>query len=523
MPAPAPGPAAPARRGVVPMTAHTTAPGPPDATEALWRAARRGRRGWYTYDWAHAVFTTSVTSIFFGPFITDVCERAADGRGYLHPLGIQVLASSYFPFLIALSVFLQLFVLPLSAVLTERYDKGALLAVAALSGAGAASALYVIGDADYLLGGALYVLAAMGLGASIMIVNTYLPVIAPPGRRDRTSAQGSAAGFLSGGIVLIADLLIYAQHEEWGLTEDQAVRIILLTTGLWWLAFSVLAVWLLRGYGRPPTARATAAEAPARASTYRAVVAAVRGLRHYPGAAWFLVAFVLYNNGMQSVTSLVGTFAVEHLDLPQDDVITAILLVQFVAFAGAVIAGRLAERLGGRTVLLGFTCVWSATVITGALLPQRSFPAFATLCVAAGFVVGGTYALSRSVFVSLVPAGRTAEYFGIFEMANRCLGFVGPTVFGLVLQQTGSYRTAWLSILVFFVAGAVALAPGVLARRTSHHGPTQPGTTTQPGASGDGACHVPRGPDREDRDDSKDRDDCEDRQSRENGAGRGED
>lgn len=447
------------------MARQATAPDPrAGAADDLWRAARRGRMGWYVYDWAHAVFTTSITSIFFGPFITDVCERAADRDGYLHPLGIQVLASSYFPFLIALSVFLQLLVLPVSAVLTERYDKGVLLAATSLCGAGAATAMYAIGERDYLLGGGLYVVAAMALGASIMVVNTYLPVLAPPGRRDRTSAQGSAAGFLSGGIVLIADLLIYAEHEDWGLSEDQAVRVILLTTGAWWLVFSVLAVWLLRGYGSPPTATACAAEAPARASTYRAVATAVRQLRSYPGAAWFLVAFVLYNNGMQSVTSLVGTFAVEQLELPQDDVITAILLVQFVAFAGAVIAGRLAERVGGRTVLLGFTCVWSATVITGALIPQGSFPAFATLCVAAGFVVGGTYALSRSVFVSLVPAGRTAEYFGIFEMANRCLGFVGPTVFGLVLQQTGSYRTAWLSILVFFVAGGLALAPGVIAR-----------------------------------------------------------
>ncbi|MBB5936679.1 MFS transporter [Streptomyces zagrosensis] len=455
---------------MTPQRATTHGPAPespesPENPEAAWRATRRGRWGWYGYDWAHAVFTTSVTSIFFGPFITDVCEKAADADGYLHPFGTQVLASSFFPFLVGLSVFLQVFVLPLAAVLTERYDKGVLLSITSLSGAGAATGMYAIGDTDYVLGGALYVGAAMALGASVMVVNTYLPVLAPPGRRDRTSAQGSAAGFLSGGLVLIADLLMYAKHEDWGLTEQQVVRVILLTTGLWWLVFSVVSVWLLRGYGSPPAPTRTAADSPARTSTYRASITAVRQMRRYPGASWFLVAFVLYNNGMQSVTSLVGTFAVEQLELAQDDVITAILLVQFVAFAGAVIAGRLAERIGGRTVLFGFALVWCATVITGALIPERSFMAFATLCVAAGFVVGGTYALSRSVFVSLVPAGRTAEYFGIFEMANRCLGFVGPTVFGIVLQQTGSYRTAWLSILVFFVAGAVALAPGVMARK----------------------------------------------------------
>ncbi|WP_027941269.1 MFS transporter [Amycolatopsis taiwanensis] len=421
---------------------------------------RGGRVGWYAYDWANSVFTTTVTSIFFGPFITEVGERAADGDGYLHPLGIPVLASSFYPYLVALSVFLQVLVLPSAAVLTRRHDKGLLLGTLSTCGAGATIGMYWIGDTDYGLGGSLYVVATMALGGSITVANTYLPVLAPPEHRDRTSAYASAAGFLSGAAVLTVALVVYANHADWGLTEPHAVRIIMLAAGLWWLVFGTVSVWLLRGYGTPPPV-VSAEESRA----YRALFAAVRQLRNHPAAAWFLVAFLLYNNGLQSVTSLVGTYAAIELELAEDNVVTAVLLVQFVAFAGAIAAGRLAERYGGRRILLGIVAVWVAVIVAGALIPDRSFSAFMTLCVTAGFVVGGTYALSRSIFIQLVPADRVPEYIGIFETVNRCLGFIGPAAFGLVLQWTGNYRSAWTSILAFWLAGGLALVLGALARR----------------------------------------------------------
>ncbi|MEI5103007.1 MFS transporter [Streptomyces sp. PmtG] len=423
----------------------------PDETEARWRATRRGRLGWYGYDWANSVFTTSVTSIFFGPYITDVSENAADADGYLHPLGIPVLAGSFYPYVSALSVLLQVFVLPLAAALTERHDKGRLLAVFAVVGACAASGMYAIGNTDYALGGLLYVAANMALGASVMVANTYLPVLASPERQDRMSTEGSAAGFLSSGVLLLIALVLYANHEALGIAESHAIRLILLVTGLWWLLFGMVSVWLLRGYGSPPAAP-VGAPGPPRGGVYRAALTTVRHLWTLPGAGWFLIAFLLYNNGMQAVTALVGTFAVQEIGIAQGDLVVAVLAVQFVAFAGALVAGRLAERHSGRTVLLGFVLVWILTVIAGALIPEGSFGAFLGLCVGAGFVVGGTYALSRSVFIKLVPQDRAAEYFGVFETVNRCLAFLGTAGFGFALQWTGSYRVAWLSLLVFFVS-----------------------------------------------------------------------
>lgn len=432
----------------------------PDTEEARWRATRRGRFGWYGYDCASSVFATSVTSIFFGPYITDVSENAADADGYIHPLGIPVLAGSFYPFVAALSVMLQAFLLPAAATLSERHDRGRLLGVFAVGGSCAAISMFAIGPTDYALGGVLYVVSVMALGASIMIANTYLPVLASPERQDRMSTEGSAAGFLACGLVLVLDLALYANHDAVGLTEAQAVRVILLITGLWWLVLSVMAIWMMRGYGTPPAIEAESASG----GVYRTLFLAVRRLWRLPGAGWFLVAFLLYNNGMQAVTSLVGTYAVEEIGISQDSLVIAILAVQFVAFAGALIAGRLAERHGGRTVLLGLVVAWILTVITGAVVPDGAFFAFLSLCVGAGLVVGGTYALSRSVFVRLVPEDQTAEFIGIFEMVNRCLAFLGTSSFGIVLQVSGSYRLAWLSILAFFVTGGVTLLLGVKVR-----------------------------------------------------------
>jgi UMF1 family MFS transporter len=434
--------------------------------EARWHATRRGRLGWYCYDWANSVYTTSVTSIFFGPFITDVCERAADSDGYLRPLGIPILAGSFFPYLTGLSVFLQIFVLPTAAALTERHDKGTLLGALACCGSGAAISMYTIGDTDYVLGGALYIVATMALGASITVADTYLPVLAPAERQDRASTQASAAGFLSSGSILLINLLLFTHHENLGLTEDQAVRIILLTAGTWWLIFSITSVRLLRGYGSPPAVGASADDHPERIGAYRALISGVWRMRKFPAAAWLLAAFFFYNNGMQVVTSLVSTFALEELKLDEDAVIVTVLAVQFVAIAGSLAAGRLAERHGGRNVLLRFVLIWSSVVVAGSLIPDRSLGAFVLVALGAGFVLGGTYALSRSVFIRLLPPEQAAEYFGIFETVNRCLGFVGTTTFGLILQWSGSYRAAWLSALGFFLAGGLTLV--VSTRRPGH-------------------------------------------------------
>ena len=424
---------------------------------ALDERQRRARTGWYAYDWANSVFTTSVTTVFFGPFLTGVARDAAAPDGWLHPFGIAVRAESFYPFVVALSVLLQVVVLPAVAGLATRVDRGLLLGVLSSAGGLATVCMYAMGDTGWLLGGALFVLATIALGASVTVADGYLPVLAPPERRDRLSTQASAAGYLGGGLLLVANLALYASYGRLGLSESAAVRLNLLSAGLWWLVFGLIAVRLLRGYGRP--------RGGAGAGPWRRLAVAARELRGRPAAVWFLAAFLLYNNGVQSMTSLVGTYAVEQLGIEQDQLVVAVLLLQFVAVGGAVAAGRLAERYGGRAVLLGYVLLFVLTATAGGLLPPGRFPLFLLVGCGVGIVLGGLYALSRSVFSALVPAAVAGEAFAVFEMVNRCLGFLGPAAFGLVLQGTGSYRLAGTTILAFLLAGGLVLLAGRRAVR----------------------------------------------------------
>jgi UMF1 family MFS transporter len=229
----------------------------------------------------------------------------------------------------------------------------------------------------------------------------------------------------------------------------------MLGVGLWWLVFTVLAIWLLRAHGRPG--------ADVRGS-FRALLTAVRRLREQRRAAWFLVAFCLYNNGTQTVTALVATYAVLGLGLTQGDVIAVVLVVQFAAVVGTAALGRLAGRYGARAVLGSLVAVWSVVIVGGELMPARSPGLFTALCAGAGLVVGGTYALSRSMFIGLVPQEHVSEYLGIFEVVARCLTFPGPAAYALTLQWTASHRSAWLSILVFLLAGGMVLLVAVRDR-----------------------------------------------------------
>jgi MFS transporter, UMF1 family len=416
---------------------------------------RRGRLGFYCYDWASAVFTTVLTSVFFGPYVTTVAERAADERGYVVLAGVPVAAGSYYPYLVSLAIAVQVVALPVAAALTRRFDKGVVLAVPALTGAVATLAMSMTGGTDHVLVGGAYVLATVALGASVGVVNTYLPVVAAPAQRDSTSALASAAGFASGGLLLVAALILQVNQEAWGLREGDAARVAMLGVGLWWLVFTVVAIWLLRAHGRP------GADAH---GSFRALLTAVRRLREQRRAAWFLVAFCLYNNGTQTVTALVATYAVLGLGLTQGDVITVVLVVQFAAVVGTAALGRVAGRYGARAVLGSLVAVWSVVVVGGGLMPARSPVLFTALCAGAGLVVGGTYALSRSMFIGLVPQEHVSECLGIFEVVARCLAFLGPAAYALTLQWTASHRSAWLSILVFLLAGGMVLLVAVRDR-----------------------------------------------------------
>jgi UMF1 family MFS transporter len=375
----------------------------------------------------------------------------------VHPLGVPVRAGSYFAYAISASVLLSVLVMPLAGAVADRTGrKKPVMGLFAYTGAAATAGLFFLDGDRYLLGGALLVVANVSYGASFAVYNAFLPQIAGPQERDAVSSRGWACGYVAGSCVLVLNLLLFLEHAALGVSQGSAVRICLASAGVWWALFTLVP---LRGLRERVGPAARAAGGPAAAvQAVRQLVATVRDLRRHPLTLAFLPAYLVYNDGVQTVISQASLYGSQQLGLGQTTLICAVLLVQVLAIAGALILGRLALRFGAKRTVLGSLVAWTLTIGGGYFLPAHRPVWFFVLAAAIGMVLGGSQALSRSLFSQLVPAGKEAEYFSVYQVSDRGTSWVGPLLFGLAFQLTGSYRAAIVSLVVFFVVGFVLLA-----------------------------------------------------------------
>ncbi|MGY1502309.1 MFS transporter [Streptomyces sp. QTS52] len=424
------------------------------ADEAAGR--RREQRGWYFYDWACSVYSTSVLTVFLGPYLTSVAEEAADTDGFVHPLGIPVRAGSFFAYSVSLSVIVAVIVMPLVGAAADRTGrKKPLLGAAAYVGATATAGMFFLDGDRYLLGGLLLIVANAAQSVSMMLYNSYLPQIATVEERDAVSSRGWAFGYAAGSLVLVVNLVLYTAHDSFGLSEGMAVRICLASAGLWWGAFTLVPLRRLRDHqAAPEEAAAKKATSPG----LRQLAATVRDMRRHPLTLAFLLAYLVYNDGIQTVISQASVYGSEELGLGQSTLIGAVLLVQVLAVAGALGMGRLSRVYGAKRTILGSLVAWTVTLAAGYFLPAGAPVWFFVLAAGIGLVLGGSQALSRSLFSHLVPPGKEAEYFSAYEMSDRGMSWLGPLLFGITYQLTGSYRDAIISLVAFFVIGFVLLA-----------------------------------------------------------------
>lgn len=435
-----------------------------EADEAADR--RREQRGWYVYDWACSVYSTSVLTVFLGPYLTEVAKSAADADGYVHPLGIPVRAGSFFAYSVSLSVILAVVIMPLVGAAADRTGrKKPLLGAAAYVGAVATAGMFFLDGDRYLLGGVLLIVANAAQSVAMMLYNSYLPQIAPPEERDAVSSRGWAFGYAAGSLVLVANLILFTAHDSFGISEGMAVRICLASAGLWWGAFTLVPLSRLRDR-RNPAGESGEATAPG----LRRLAETVRDMRRHPLTLGFLLAYLVYNDGIQTVISQASVYGSEELDLEQSTLIVAVLLVQILAVGGALGMGRLSRRYGAKRTILGSLVAWTLILAAGYFLPAGAPLWFFVLASGIGLVLGGSQALSRSLFSHLIPPGKEAEYFSAYEMSDRGMSWLGPLLFGVTYQLTGSYRDAIISLVAFFVLGFALLARVPVRRAISDAG-----------------------------------------------------
>ena len=405
------------------------------------------QRGWYFYDWANSVFPTTVVTVFLGPYLTTLADRASHGTG--HVLGIR--DGSVFAYAVSLAVIVEALVLPLFGTLADRVERRDLL-LAALAGAGSLTTVFfflLTGD-RWVLGVALFVVANAFFGASVVVSNSFLPDLASADDRDRVSSAGWAVGYVGGGLLLAIDLVVYELRGTLGLTTSAAVRICLVSAGVWWAVFTTIPVRAVRHVRRVRT--------PAAAGAFAQLRATVADARTHRQTVRFLVAYLVYNDGIQTVITLAAVYGDKELGLSQTVLISAILVVQFAAAAGSRLLAGFAERYGAYRTVLGSLVAWLVVVSAAYFLPHGNALAFLGLGVAIALVLGGSQALSRSLYSHLIPPDKKAQYFSLSEIGEHGTSFLGTLLFGVAYDVTGSYRNAIGSLVVFFVVGGVLLA-----------------------------------------------------------------
>jgi UMF1 family MFS transporter len=243
-------------------------------------------------------------------------------------------------------------------------------------------------------------------------------------------------------------------HMSLGISTETAVRLSLLSAGLWWGLFTIIPY---RGLRDRPAGTAWEEGGPTVGQSFGQLRETLADLRGYPQTMTFLVAYLFYNDGIQTVIYAASIFGQEEIKLSSQQLIMIILVVQFVAFLGALLFGRIAGRVGAYRTILGSLVLWCAVVAVGYALPVGEFLPFLALAVLIGLVLGGSQALSRSLFSHLIPHGREAEYFSLYQAAERGTSWLGTLMFGLIFQLTDSYRLAIVALVVFFIVGGLIL------------------------------------------------------------------
>ena len=405
------------------------------------------------YDWGVSAAQTTITTAVFPIFFVSYAGAGLDGTKASETWGI---ANTVGAVLIAVLAPL------LGAVADYRAAKKRFLRLFMLLGVGSTLAMFFIGRGQILFASVLFILLLAGATGSMTFYESLLPHIAREDEVDRVSTAGYALGYVGGGLLLALNLLwiqqpaLFGLPSGEGLTPEQAslpARLAFASVGVWWLLFSLP---VLRRVPEPP--RTIEADERPGESAWRVAFTrlgeTLRELRGYKQAFLMMLAFTIYNDGIQTIIKMASVYGTE-IGIGQGDLITAILLVQFIGIPCAFAFGSIAGRIGAkRSIFVGLAVYTGICVFAYFMKSAREFYILAVLV---GLVQGGTQALSRSLFATLIPKHKSGEFFGFFSVFEKFGGILGPLAFALVINRFQSSQLAILSVIVFFIVGGLLL------------------------------------------------------------------
>jgi MFS transporter, UMF1 family len=454
---------------------------------------RREIFGWMLYDWANSAFYTTVVGALLGPYLVALAQADVGRNGVVLRLGLlgSVTAESFYFLFTVIAVGSQVLLLPIVGAIADYSNlKKRLMAVFCYMGVTATCLLFFVTGKLYLLGGVLFVIANLCFGGAIVLYNSFLPEIVTEDRRDKVSSRGFALGYLGGGLLLALNFLmvgvapsLLAPHGYMeGEARALAVRLSLLSAGVWWGGFAYFAFRRLRARNMP---RQLPAGKGYLGAGFAELIDTFRELRRLPHTLKYLVAYLLFNDGIQTIINSAAIFIAAELftgglDNPEAPtfVLSIFLFVQFVGIGGALLFERIARLIGTKRAIAVSLVIWVGIVVYAFGFFETRAQAWVMAGVIA-VVLGGSQALSRSLFSQMIPEGREASFFGIYEVSERGTSWMGPLVFSIVVARTGSFRYAILSLIVFFVSGLLLLLFTDTARAIREAGNTPAPTSDE--------------------------------------------
>tara|TARA_Y100001960_G_scaffold329665_1_gene421629 strand:+ start:388 stop:1647 length:1260 start_codon:yes stop_codon:yes gene_type:complete len=392
---------------------------------------------WALYDWANSAFATTVMAGFFPIFFKQYWSQDVALTQSTFYLGVSNSVAS-------------LVIVILAPILGAMADTGGLrkrmLATFASLGVLATGALYLVQVGMWPFAILLYAIAVVGFSGANTFYDSLLVIISPTNKRHRISALGFALGYLGGGLLFLVNVLMYQFPNIFGLADGvEAVRWSFVTVAVWWAVFSI-PLFLYVDEPLPNNGQ--------RGINIRGTFAALRdtatSLSRYRGAWMFLLAYWLYIDGVDTIVRMAVDFGL-NIGLGQGNLITALLMVQFIGFPAALVFGRLGERYGAQRGI--WICIWTYVGVTVFAFFMETALQMYILAAVIGLVQGGIQALSRSMFSQLIPQEKSAEFFGFYNVVGKAAAVFGPVMMGTIVYLTGNPRLGILSVALLFFAG----------------------------------------------------------------------
>ncbi len=411
--------------------------------------------GWCMYDWANSAYITTAAVALLPNYFA----QAVVGKAGVDIFGMNMSATALWGFMLGGAAFLVFLFAPvLGAIADFSSGKRRFLAGFAYMGSLFATMLYFCKSGDVGLTIALFMGTQVCFVAGNVFYDAFLPQIASEDKLDSVSAKGYAFGYVGGSLQFAIALGLVAMQKT---PEDQAMaaRIGMAMTGIWWAGWTLLTLKYLKEVKIPYELPEAYRDRP-KILAYLALgisrtVATAKRVGRFKHLTLFLVAYMIYNDGIHTVTSMATIYGTEELRLSTTALMVTLLLVQVVAIGGALVFSRIANRIGAKHAVMCALVLWSGVVTYGYFIHTAT--EFFVLGIIVGVVLGGTQALSRSFYGAMIPEQASAEFYGFYSVFSKFSSIWGPVTFGFIKQITGSARLAIISLMIFFIVGLILL------------------------------------------------------------------